>query len=78
MAELVPDTSSVIVAFSRAELFVPNELKYGLHQLSIIHGQYCHCCIVATKAGSKERATCVCPLEHIIDQGNDPCQARER
>lgn len=55
-------------AFAHLDLRVPDDLKYGLHQLFIEHGQNCYRCRAVTREGSAEWEKCVCPLEALLDR----------
>ena len=52
--------------FFHIDAKVPNELKYGVHQLFIIHGQSCLRCRGDTNPGTKGWGDCVCPIEHLV------------
>jgi len=68
-----------IRTFNHCELRVPDELKYPLHQLFIIHGQQCYRCTKAGKESSREQwESCVCPLEDLMDRGKTGVEAKER
>jgi len=66
----VPDRATAEQTFNHCELHVPDHLKYGLHQLFIIHGKSCYRCKASTKAGSKDWVQCACPLEDLLDRGS--------
>lgn len=53
--------------FRHCDYMVPDDLKYGLHQLFIRHGQLCYKCRASTKPGTKEwNEAPDCPLEHLL------------
>jgi len=53
--------------FNHCELQVPAHLKYGLHQLFIIHGTTCFRCKADTKPGTKDWVkSAACPLEGLL------------
>ncbi|KAK0749579.1 DNA glycosylase, partial [Schizothecium vesticola] len=53
--------------YRHGDFMVPNELKYGLHQLFIRHGQLCFKCRAITKPGTKDWDEAAdCPLEHLL------------
>ncbi|MCJ1238106.1 hypothetical protein MMC14_006095 [Varicellaria rhodocarpa] len=54
--------------FFHIDAKVPDELKYGVHQLFIMHGQTCVRCRGDTNPGSKGWAECVCPIEHLVNR----------
>ena len=54
--------------FMHCQVRIPDELKYGLHQLFIRHGQTCHRCGASTAPGTKEWYATICPLEHLVDR----------
>lgn len=55
-------------AFAHLDLRIPDQLKYGLHQLFIEHGQNCHRCVAGTVEGTKSWQDCVCPLEDLLSR----------
>ncbi len=67
----VPKSATANGTFNHCELHVPDHLKYGLHQLFIIHGKTCYRCKASTKAGSKEWNKWQCPLEKLLDRGDE-------
>lgn len=58
-----------IKTFNHCEIHVPDQLKYGLHQLFIMHGKECYRCRAATKEGTREWDACKCPIEHLVNRG---------
>lgn len=53
--------------YRHTDFMVPDELKYGLHQLFIRHGQLCFKCRAITKPGTKDwNEAADCPLEHLL------------
>ncbi|KAK1826701.1 DNA glycosylase [Podospora conica] len=53
--------------YRHTDFMVPDELKYGLHQLFIRHGQLCFKCRAITKPGTKDwNDAADCPLEHLL------------
>ncbi|KAF3768777.1 DNA glycosylase [Cryphonectria parasitica EP155] len=55
-------------AFAHLDQWIPDHLKYGLHQLFIEHGQKCQRCKASTREGNKDWEDCVCPLENLLDR----------
>lgn len=55
-------------AFAHLDLRIPDDLKYGLHQLFIEHGQNCYRCKASTREGTKAWEECICPLEELLDR----------
>ncbi|KAF2153016.1 DNA glycosylase, partial [Myriangium duriaei CBS 260.36] len=53
--------------YSHCEVRVPDEHKYGLHQLLIKHGKTCGRCRAATGMGS-EGWKKGCPIEHLVSR----------
>ena len=61
----VPEKATRDKTFSHCEVMVPDQLKYGLHQLFIKHGQNCGRCKKATgqmSAGWKDG----CVIDHLL------------
>lgn len=55
--------------YRHTDFMVPDELKYGLHQLFIRHGQLCFKCRAITKPGTKDwNEAADCPLEHLLSR----------
>ncbi|KAL6721854.1 hypothetical protein ACLMJK_000959 [Lecanora helva] len=52
--------------FSHCEVMVPDELKYGLHQLFIEHGKKCPRCRAVTGEKSEGWADANCVIEHLV------------
>ncbi|KAK3997014.1 hypothetical protein QBC44DRAFT_126844 [Cladorrhinum sp. PSN332] len=58
---------------------VPDHLKYGLHNLFIVHGQECFKCRKITKPGTKDwNEAPECPLEHLLDRSKDESKSEEK
>lgn len=55
-------------AFAHLDLCIPDQLKYGLHQLFIEHGQNCVRCKANTREGTKNWDSANCPLEHLLQR----------
>ncbi|KAH7358261.1 HhH-GPD family base excision DNA repair protein [Plectosphaerella cucumerina] len=64
----VPPKASRDDTYMHGEVRIPNELKYGLHQLFIRHGKECGRCRSGTVEGTREWDELVCPLEHLLDR----------
>ncbi|KAF3797364.1 hypothetical protein GCG54_00009335 [Colletotrichum gloeosporioides] len=64
----VPRGASANKTFKHCDYRVPDELKYGLHQLFIAHGQQCYRCRSGTAKGTAQWNAVVCPLEHLLDR----------
>jgi endonuclease III len=62
----VPEKASRDQTFSHCEVKIPDELKYGLHQLFIAHGKKCPRCKAGTGPGSEDWETTNCPIEHLV------------
>ena len=61
----VPEDASRDKTFSHCEVMIPDELKYGLHQLFIKHGQGCGRCKKNTgQSGEGWKNGCV--IEHLL------------
>lgn len=52
--------------FSHCEVRVPDELKYGLHQLFLEHGKKCPRCRAVTGEKSEGWADANCVIEHLV------------
>ena len=52
--------------FSHCEVRVPDELKYGLHQLFLEHGKNCPRCRAITGEKSEGWADANCVIEHLV------------
>ena len=66
----VPETANRDKTFSHCEVMVPNNLKYGLHQLFIKHGQTCpRCRKGATKSSKGWNKGCV--IDHLLKRIDD-------
>lgn len=53
--------------YRHTDFMVPDQLKYGLHQLFIRHGQLCFKCRAITRPGTKDwNEAADCPLEHLL------------
>jgi endonuclease III len=61
----VPEKASRNTTYSHCEVRVPNELKYELHQLFIMHGRRCPRCRAATGEGG-EGWGIGCPIDHLV------------
>lgn len=58
--------------YRHCDIKVPDHLKYGLHNLFIVHGQECFKCRKNTKPGTKDwNEAADCPLEHLLDRRKD-------
>ncbi|KAI2637632.1 DNA glycosylase [Hypomontagnella submonticulosa] len=65
----VPRNANVDDVFSHLEVCCPDNLKYGLHQLFIIHGKECVKCRDQIKVGSEAwNEAPACPLESLLDR----------
>ena len=64
----IPVGANMDDAFHHLDSKVPDELKYGLHQLFIKHGQTCVRCQASTAEGSDSWGLCTCPLEDLINR----------
>ncbi|KAF4811896.1 putative DNA glycosylase [Colletotrichum siamense] len=64
----VPRKASADKTFKHCDYRVPDELKYGLHQLFIVHGQQCYRCRSGTAKGTAQWNAVICPLEHLLDR----------
>ena len=53
-------------AFSHLEVRIPDDLKYGLHQLFIKHGKTCPRCRAITGEGSEGWEGANCPIERMV------------
>ena len=53
-------------AFSHLDVRIPDELKYGLHQLFIKHGKTCPRCRAITGEGSEGWEAANCPIEELV------------
>ena len=58
-----PDRNST---FSHCEVRIPNNLKYGLHQLFLNHGKKCPRCRAVTGEKSAGWAEANCVIEHLV------------
>ena len=58
-----PDRNST---FSHCEVRIPNNLKYGLHQLFLNHGKKCPRCRAITGEKSAGWAEANCVIEHLV------------
>ncbi|KAI0379124.1 DNA glycosylase [Hypomontagnella monticulosa] len=64
-----PRNANVDDVFSHLEVRCPDNLKYGLHQLFIIHGKECVKCREQIKVGSDAWTEAPdCPLEGLLDR----------
>ena len=52
--------------FSHCEVMVPDELKYGLHQLFLEHGKHCPRCRAVTGEKSEGWKDANCVIEHLV------------
>lgn len=52
--------------FKHCEARIPENLKYGLHQLFWDHGNYCGRCRAITGETSEGWADANCPIEHLV------------
>lgn len=52
--------------FSHCEVRIPDELKYGLHQLFLEHGKKCPRCRAVTGEKSEGWAEANCVIEHLV------------
>ena len=61
----VPENATRDKTFSHCEVMIPNELKYGLHQLFIKHGKSCGRCRAITGESSEgwEKG---CVIDHLV------------
>ncbi|KAH6662223.1 HhH-GPD family base excision DNA repair protein [Plectosphaerella plurivora] len=64
----VPPKASRDDTYRHGEVRIPDELKYGLHQLFIRHGKECGRCHSGTVEGTPEWDELVCPMEHLLDR----------
>ncbi|KAG6991214.1 hypothetical protein G7Y79_00055g089900 [Physcia stellaris] len=61
----VPENATRDKTFSHCEVKIPNELKYGLHQLFIKHGKTCGRCRAITGESSEGWAK-GCVIDHLV------------
>lgn len=61
----VPENATRDKTFSHCEVKIPNELKYGLHQLFIKHGKTCGRCRAITGESSEGWAK-ACVIDHLV------------
>ncbi|KAI2605050.1 DNA glycosylase [Hypoxylon fragiforme] len=65
----VPEKATEDDVFSHLEVRCPDNLKYGLHQLFIRHGQTCVKCKRSTVSGTEDwKMLQDCPLEALLDR----------
>lgn len=64
----VPPNANRDDTYMHGEVRIPDNLKYGLHQLFIRHGKECGRCRSGTVEGTVEWESVVCPLEHLLDR----------
>lgn len=62
--------------YMHCDFRVPDQLKYGLHQLFIEHGGNCYRCQGSTVEGTAKWNSTVCPLEHLLARGKKQTQAK--
>lgn len=62
---------SEVSTFKHCEARIPDNLKYGLHQLFWDHGNYCGRCRAATGQTSEGWADANCPIEHLVKRYGD-------
>jgi endonuclease III len=62
----VPSNANEDKTFWHCDFHMPAQLKYGLHQLLIRHGQSCDRCRADTFAGTDSYNNTECPLEHLV------------
>ena len=55
-----------VSTFKHCEVRIPENLKYGLHQLFWDHGNHCGRCRAATGETSEGWADANCPIEHLV------------
>jgi endonuclease III len=63
-----PENSTRDKTFSHLEIRVPDNLKYGLHQLFIRHGRTCGRCRGNTSPISEDWISANCPIEHLVER----------
>ncbi|KAK4456662.1 hypothetical protein QBC42DRAFT_301825 [Cladorrhinum samala] len=67
-----PRSADPADCYRHCDFKVPDHLKYGLHNLFIVHGQDCFKCQKITKPGTKAwNEAADCPLEHLLDRSKD-------
>lgn len=64
----VPPTASAEMTFWHCEYLIPDNLKYGLHQLFIRHGQTCGRCRADTAEGTDAWNNSTCVLESHLER----------
>lgn len=64
----VPEGATRDQTFSHCDVHIPDELKYGLHQLFIRHGKTCGRCRAATSEGAEGWDGVVCPIEDLVER----------
>jgi endonuclease III len=64
----VPENATRDQTFSHCEVRIPDELKYGLHQLFIKHGKTCGRCRAITGESSDVWADANCPIEKLVER----------
>ena len=63
----VPQNANRDKTFSHLEVMIPDNLKYGLHQLFIKHGKSCGRCEAKFREGSWEWAK-GCVIDHLVER----------
>ncbi|KAM0282227.1 hypothetical protein ACHAQH_003091 [Verticillium albo-atrum] len=64
----VPPKASRDDTYMHGEVRIPDNLKYGLHQLFIRHGKECGRCRTVTVEGTADWDSVECPLESLLDR----------
>jgi endonuclease III len=63
----VPETATRDTTFAHCDVRVPDDLKYSLHQLMIVHGKTCDKCRAnTTEAEEDDKNDGTCPIEHLV------------
>ncbi|KAK4232376.1 hypothetical protein QBC38DRAFT_95069 [Podospora fimiseda] len=74
-----PEKADPDNCYRHVDAKVPDHLKYGLHNLFIVHGQECFKCRKITKPGTKDwNEAPDCPLEHLLDRSKDGSKSEEK
>ena len=66
----VPEKATKDKTFSHLEVMIPNELKYGLHQLFVKHGKSCGRCNAKFREGSDDWAK-GCVIDAVVDRARE-------
>lgn len=60
-----------VSTFKHCEVRIPDNLKYGLHQLFWDHGNHCGRCKAAIGTTNERWADANCPIEHLVKRYGD-------